>query len=85
MRHEKREIRGATEAEVNERPKAGGNPQVHSRHVGGGVTRMHPCLKAQGMECAIVKQHDDQQKQLVEKEKEEEVAKNISRRGHQER
>ena len=52
MRRKKKEIRGAKEGEVNERPKAGGNPQLHSRHVGGGVMRMHPCLKAQWRECA---------------------------------
>ena len=75
-RKKKGEIRGAKEAEliaeVNEGPKARGNPQLHSRHVGGGVIRVHPCLKAQWRECAIVNHHDDQQKQLVEKEKEEE-------------
>ena len=52
----KGEIRGAKDAEViaevSEGPKAGGNPQLHSRHVGGGVIRMHPCLKAQWRECA---------------------------------
>ena len=56
LRRKKGEIRGAKEGEadveVNETPKVGGNPQLHSRHVGGGARRMHPCLKAQRRECA---------------------------------